>query len=82
LRNVSERPEGLVAGALKLAGTDPEQVYATIDTLLSDEGILQAMRNRPNPYGDGRAAERCAQGVAWRLGLAERPADWQGPAQP
>lgn len=81
LRNVTERPEGLAVGALKLAGTDPEQVYATIDTLLSDEAALEAMRNRPNPYGDGRAAERCAQGVAWRLGLGERPADWQGPAQ-
>ncbi len=82
LRNVTERPEGLAVGALKLAGTDPEQVFATIDSLLSDEVALEAMRNRPNPYGDGRAAERCAQGVAWRLGLAERPAEWPGPAQP
>ncbi len=78
LRNVTERPEGLEVGALKLAGTDPEQVFATIDTLLSDETALEAMRHRPNPYGDGQAGERCAQGVAWRLGLAERPADWEG----
>jgi UDP-N-acetylglucosamine 2-epimerase (non-hydrolysing) len=79
LRNVTERPEGLEVGALKLAGTDPEEVFATIDHLLSDEAALQAMRHRPNPYGDGKAAERCAQGVAWRLGLAERPTDWAGP---
>ncbi len=79
LRNVTERPEGLLVGALKLAGTDPEQVFATVHALLSDEAALEAMRNRPNPYGDGRAAERCAQGVAWRLGLGERPADWEGP---
>lgn len=78
LRNVTERPEGLEVGALKLAGTDPEQVFVTIHTLLSDEAALQAMRHRPNPYGDGKAGERCAQGVAWRLGLAERPADWEG----
>ncbi|MCS7057521.1 MAG: UDP-N-acetylglucosamine 2-epimerase (non-hydrolyzing) [Meiothermus sp.] len=78
LRNVTERPEGLAVGALKLAGTDPEQVFATVHGLLRDEEALAAMRNRPNPYGDGRAAERCAQGVAWRLGFCERPADWEG----
>ena len=81
LRNVTERPEGLAVGALKLAGTDPERVFATVDALLSDETALSAMRNRPNPYGDGRAAERCAQGVAWRLGLGQRPADWEGPVE-
>lgn len=77
LRNVTERPEGLAVGALKLAGTDPEQVFTLIDGLLCDEAALAAMRNRPNPYGDGKAAQRCAQGIAWRLGLAERPVDWQ-----
>lgn len=35
------------------------------------------MREAPNPYGDGRAGERVAQAVAWRFGLAERPADWR-----
>ncbi len=76
LRNVTERPEGLLVGALKLAGTDPENVFKTIDTLLSDDAALGAMRNRPNPYGDGHAGVRCAKAVAWRLGLAERPANW------
>jgi len=78
LRNVTERPEGLEVGALRLAGTEPEQVFSVIHTLLSDEAALQAMRHRPNPYGDGKAGERCARGVAWRLGLAEQPADWSG----
>jgi UDP-N-acetylglucosamine 2-epimerase (non-hydrolysing) len=32
-----------------------------------------------NPYGDGRASERIARAVAWRLGLGSRPADWEGP---
>jgi UDP-N-acetylglucosamine 2-epimerase (non-hydrolysing) len=77
LRNVTERPEGLAVGALKLAGTNPEQVFSTIDELLSDDAELAKMQNRPNPYGDGHAGVRCAQAVAWRLGLADRPADWQ-----
>jgi UDP-N-acetylglucosamine 2-epimerase (non-hydrolysing) len=35
------------------------------------------MRAVENPYGDGRAAERVAAAVAWRLGLGPRPADWR-----
>ena len=77
LRNVTERPEGVTAGTLKLAGNDPATVKTLLNELLSDPAQRQAMRDRPNPYGDGRASERVAQAVAWRLGLAERPADWQ-----
>ena len=78
LRNVTERPEGVQVGALKLAGNDPQRVREVLETLLSDAEARAAMRNRPNPYGDGQAGVRVAQAVAWRLGLAARPADWQG----
>jgi UDP-N-acetylglucosamine 2-epimerase (non-hydrolysing) len=77
LRNVTERPEGLVAGVLKLAGTTGEGVFNTVNELLSSEEALNAMRGKPNPYGDGQASSRVAQAVAWKLGLAERPNDWQ-----
>lgn len=76
LRNVTERPEGIESGALKLAGNDPERVKALLLELLAEPERLAAMRQTRNPYGDGRAAARVAQAVAWRLGLAERPADW------
>lgn len=76
LRNVTERPEGVDAGVLRLLGNDPAEVRAGLDALLADPGALAAMRARPNPYGDGRAAQRVAQAVAWRFGLAPRPADW------
>ncbi|WP_460389425.1 non-hydrolyzing UDP-N-acetylglucosamine 2-epimerase [Thermus thalpophilus] len=76
LRNVTERPEGLEAGILKLAGTEPEGVYRTVKGLLEDPEALARMRAAPNPYGDGQAGQRVAQGVAWRLGLGPRPADW------
>jgi UDP-N-acetylglucosamine 2-epimerase (non-hydrolysing) len=76
LRNVTERPEGLAVGALTLAGTDPEHVFDVIHELLSSDEALERMQNRPNPYGDGNAGLRCARAVAWRLGLAERPEDW------
>lgn len=76
LRNVTERPEGLEAGTLRLIGNDGEQVRRALTELLGDEDALAGMRNARNPYGDGKAGLRVAQAVAWRLGLAERPADW------
>lgn len=76
LRNVTERPEGIKAGALKLAGNQPEGVYRVVKELLADEAARQAMRCKENPYGDGQAGDRIAQAVAWRFDLAERPADW------
>jgi UDP-N-acetylglucosamine 2-epimerase (non-hydrolysing) len=77
LRNVTERPEGVEAGILRLAGTDPLRVYRIVSGLLSDAADRKKMASGKNPYGDGKAAQRVAQGVAWRLGLAERPEDWQ-----
>lgn len=77
LRNVTERPEGVEAGVLKLLGNDPAHVERSLLSLLADEEELARMRAAPNPYGDGRAAERIAQAVAWRFGLAARPADWR-----
>ena len=76
LRNVTERPEGVASGVLKLAGNTPESVVATLRPLLADPAARAAMKGRPNPYGDGFAGVRVAQAVAWRLGLAERPRDW------
>jgi len=78
LRNVTERPEGVATGGLRLAGNTPEGVERTLRPLLADPTARSAMRARPNPYGDGRGGVRVAQAVAWRLGLAERPLDWQG----
>lgn len=76
LRNVTERPEGVEAGVLKLVGNEPDLVRSALLGLLGAPAELALMRSRPNPYGDGHAAERVAQAVAWRCGLAERPADW------
>lgn len=76
VRNVTERPEGVDSGILRLAGTDPERLTRVVAELLASESERQRMQTAVNPYGDGRAAIRVAQAVAWRLGLAERPADW------
>ena len=77
LRNVTERPEGVDAGVLELLGTDPRRVQERLQQLLGDPSTLRRMREAPNPYGDGHAGVRVAQAVAWRFGLAAKPADWQ-----
>ena len=76
LRNVTERPEGVEAGVLKLLGNDPNVVEAELRSLLADPVSLAAMRAAPNPFGDGEAAHRVAAAVAWRLDLGARPSDW------
>jgi UDP-N-acetylglucosamine 2-epimerase (non-hydrolysing) len=50
--------------------------YRTVRDLLQTPEELARMRQAKNPYGDGRAGQRVAQGVAWRLGLGPRPGDW------
>jgi UDP-N-acetylglucosamine 2-epimerase (non-hydrolysing) len=58
LRNVTERPEGVEAGTLKLAGTDENVVYTNTRELLINNNEYKNMANSVNPYGDGKASER------------------------
>lgn len=76
LRNVTERPEGLGSGIVRLATTDPARARVVIEEVLGDPELRAALRSTPNPYGDGRAGERIARAVAWCLGVGERPEDW------
>lgn len=63
MREVTERPEGVEAGTVRLVGTDPERIYATARKLLDDPQEHAAMARAINPYGDGRAAGRIVQGI-------------------
>lgn len=60
LRRVTERPEGVAAGTLRLVGTDEATITAALDRLLDDESAYQAMARAANPYGDGKASGRIA----------------------
>lgn len=69
LRNVTERPEGLKTGALRLIGTEEEAIHRSVVRLLEDEEEYRKMRCLVNPYGDGRAAVRIADVITeqkWR----------------
>ena len=63
LRDTTERPEGIKAGTLKLAGTEEETVYSMIRELLTDEAEYARMSHASNPYGDGRASKRIADAI-------------------
>jgi UDP-N-acetylglucosamine 2-epimerase (non-hydrolysing) len=58
LREVTERPEGVEAGVLKLVGTDPERIYSTVKALLENREEYQQMARSVNPFGDGHSADR------------------------
>lgn len=60
MRDTTERPEGVVAGTLKLVGTDEETIYSTFKLLLENEDEYRKMSQASNPYGDGHACERIA----------------------
>jgi UDP-N-acetylglucosamine 2-epimerase (non-hydrolysing) len=60
MRNTTERPEGVMAGTLKLVGTEEETIYKNFKLLLENEDEYQNMANACNPYGDGHACERIA----------------------
>lgn len=60
MRDTTERPEGIAAGTLKLAGTDEETIYREFTRLLTDQSAYDAMAHASNPYGDGHACERIA----------------------
>ncbi|MDZ4159092.1 MAG: UDP-N-acetylglucosamine 2-epimerase (non-hydrolyzing) [Anaerolineaceae bacterium] len=63
LREVTERPEGVEAGVLKLVGSEPERIFSTAQRLLEEPQAYAAMANASNPFGDGHAAERIVQAL-------------------
>jgi UDP-N-acetylglucosamine 2-epimerase (non-hydrolysing) len=63
LRNVTERPEGVEAGTLKLAGTDQTTIFDMASELLTDEEVYNKMSGAVNPYGDGHASERIVKTI-------------------
>lgn len=63
LRDVTERPEGVEAGTLKLVGTDTQHIVEETKRLLEDESAYKKMALSANPYGDGHAAEKIVQSL-------------------
>ncbi|WP_372447586.1 non-hydrolyzing UDP-N-acetylglucosamine 2-epimerase [Neobacillus rhizophilus] len=77
LRDTTERPEGIAAGTLKLAGTDEETIFGMADELLTDSAAHDQMAKASNPYGDGIASGRIVQAILYHFGKrGDRPEDF------
>jgi UDP-N-acetylglucosamine 2-epimerase (non-hydrolysing) len=57
MREVTERPEAVKAGTVRLVGANTERIVREVERLLDDENEYEAMARTINPYGDGRAAQ-------------------------
>jgi UDP-N-acetylglucosamine 2-epimerase (non-hydrolysing) len=58
LRKVTERPEAVAAGTVKIVGTDMATILAAVGEVLDDMSVHRAMSAVHNPYGDGKACDR------------------------
>jgi UDP-N-acetylglucosamine 2-epimerase (non-hydrolysing) len=63
MREVTERPEGIEAGTVRLVGTDMHRIVSETRRLLDDPTAHAAMARAVNPYGDGQAAGRIVQAL-------------------
>lgn len=79
LRDTTERPEGVKAGTLRLVGTKVDQVRASMLELLENKAAYDKMANAKNPYGDGHAAERIMDDIAYYFSdkSGPRPKDFE-----
>jgi UDP-N-acetylglucosamine 2-epimerase (non-hydrolysing) len=63
LREVTERPEAVEAGTVRLVGTDPCLITTSVKQLLDDRHEYARMAHATNPYGDGQAASRIVNAI-------------------
>jgi UDP-N-acetylglucosamine 2-epimerase (non-hydrolysing) len=63
MREVTERPEAVDAGTVRLVGADCKRIVENAHELLIDSSSYAAMARAVNPYGDGRACERIVEAL-------------------
>ncbi|CAN7347319.1 UDP-N-acetylglucosamine 2-epimerase (non-hydrolyzing) [Peribacillus frigoritolerans] len=73
LRDTTERPEGIAAGTLRLAGTDEQTIYDLAHELLTDQEVHEKMSKASNPYGDGNASARIAEAIRYYFKQVNMP---------
>jgi len=72
MRNVTERPEAVTFGTVRLVGTNKETIIATTQQLLDNPKIYRAMATAVNPYGDGKASARIVSVLLQYFGYSKR----------
>ena len=58
MRDVTERPEALAAGVVRLVGTSKSKIVEMVNALFDDAALWRSFSQVCNPYGDGKACER------------------------
>lgn len=77
LRDVTERPEGVEAGTVRIVGTSQNKIYREAKKLIVDDREYNKMAEAINPYGDGYASERIYKSLLYYYGIIkERPVDY------
>lgn len=71
LRDVTERPEAVDYGTVKLVGTDIPKIVEVANNLLRNKEYYDKMSKAVNPYGDGRASKRIVDAILKYYGLNE-----------
>jgi UDP-N-acetylglucosamine 2-epimerase (non-hydrolysing) len=72
LRDVTERPEAVEAGTVKLVGTDVDTIVSEANELLRNSEAYSKMSRSINPYGDGIASRRIADAILKYFNLSSR----------
>ena len=71
MRDVTERPEAVTAGTVKLVGTDANLILREVNALLDYREIYDGMARAHNPYGDGLASKRIVDAIVNYLRRSE-----------
>ena len=69
MRDVTERPEAVTAGTVRLVGTDATRIVGETERLLDDAEAYKEMSRAHNPYGDGQASRRIVEELVREHGL-------------
>ena len=72
MRDVTERPEAVTAGTVKIVGTNRGRIVRETEKLLNDADAYAAVARAISPYGDGMAAERIINDLSDKAPLTSR----------
>lgn len=78
LRGVTERPEAVEVGTVKLVGTDTDFIKKEAEKLITDKESYSNMSKATNPYGDGNASKRIADSILYHFKkLKDKPEEFK-----
>jgi UDP-N-acetylglucosamine 2-epimerase (non-hydrolysing) len=63
MRNITERPEAVEAGTVRLVGTDVSVIVENVRQLIEDKTMYSKMAKAHNPYGDGNACKKIIESL-------------------